>query len=136
MPHPVDVFVGKKLRYQRNVQGLSQQELAQKVGVTFQQIQKYERGTNRVSSSRLFEFATILEVAIDFFFRGYHVDASELATGGFAEAGEPYQSEEKTIANDEFDRDTLALIQVFQKVKDPNVRQRILGLLRSLMDES
>src|SRR5260370_12365760 len=68
MPHPIDVMVGKRIRLRRVQLGLSQTELGQKLGVTFQQIQKYENGANRVSCSRLYETSVALEVPIAFFF--------------------------------------------------------------------
>ncbi len=70
-PHPVDVHVGARLRLRRKMMGLSQSALGTKVGVTFQQVQKYENGTNRISAGRLHDFANILDVPISFFFDGY-----------------------------------------------------------------
>ena len=69
-PHPVDVHVGKQLQAQRTLCGMSQTELADKIGVTFQQLQKYERGTNRLSASRLWQFSKALGVPISHFFEG------------------------------------------------------------------
>ena len=66
--HPVDIHVGARLRERRNLVGLSQSKLSESVGLTFQQIQKYERGTNRISSSRLYEFAKVLAVPVSYFF--------------------------------------------------------------------
>jgi transcriptional regulator with XRE-family HTH domain len=66
--HPVDIHVGARLRQRRNLVGLSQTKLSESVGLTFQQIQKYERGTNRISSSRLYEFAKVLAVPVSYFF--------------------------------------------------------------------
>lgn len=66
--HPVDVHVGTRLRQRRSLLGISQTKLGESVGLTFQQVQKYERGSNRVSSSRLFEFAQILDVPVSYFF--------------------------------------------------------------------
>jgi len=68
MSHPVDIHVGKRLRSRRTLLGMSQEELGKSVGVTFQQIQKYERGLNRIGSSRLYEFACILGVSVTYFF--------------------------------------------------------------------
>src|SRR4051812_27851177 len=89
MGHPVDVYVGKRLRLRRNMQGLSQEAVAKSVGITFQQIQKYERGVNRMSASRLFEFAKVLAVPIMYFFDGIESEAnggdySEIMSGGFS----------------------------------------------------
>lgn len=69
-PHPVDIHVGQRLRLRRNMLGMSQDDLGKQVGITFQQIQKYERGTNRISASRIWEFAGILGVPEDYFFEG------------------------------------------------------------------
>ena len=69
-PHPVDIHVGSRVKLRRNVLGLSQAELSRRLGLTFQQIQKYENGTNRVSASRLFEMGVILDVPVSFFFDG------------------------------------------------------------------
>ena len=89
MPHPIDVMVGKRIRLRRVQLGLSQTELGQKLGVTFQQIQKYENGTNRVSCSRLYETSVALEVPIAFFFMDSAQAGLELAVAGHsAEAGD------------------------------------------------
>jgi transcriptional regulator with XRE-family HTH domain len=79
-PHPVDIHVGKRLRLARNFRQLSQSGLARSVGVTFQQVQKYETGANRVSASRLVEFATILEVNVAFFFQDLSNDGNSRIT--------------------------------------------------------
>src|SRR5580658_9157585 len=71
LSHPVDVHVGKQLRMQRIVMGLSQEALAKAVGITFQQVQKYERGINRMSASRLFDFGKVLGVPVSYFFEGF-----------------------------------------------------------------
>lgn len=71
--HPVDIHVGKHMRQRRTLLGMSQTSLAAAVGLTFQQVQKYERGSNRMGSSRLFEFATILDVPVKYFFEDYEV---------------------------------------------------------------
>lgn len=70
MPHPVDVHVGKRIRHRRWLVGMTQQQLAESVGIKFQQIQKYETGANRVSASRLWDIAEVLDVQIAFFFEG------------------------------------------------------------------
>lgn len=70
MPHPVDIHVGKQIRQRRWLIGMSQENLAHAIGVRFQQIQKYEKGTNRVSSSRLWQIAETLGVSISYFFKG------------------------------------------------------------------
>ncbi len=74
-PRPVDVYVGRRLRERRTLIGLSQENLGEAVGLTFQQIQKYERGANRISASRLYEFSTIVGVSPSWFFEGYQENA-------------------------------------------------------------
>ena len=97
--HPVDIHVGARLRQRRTIVGLSQTKLSESVGLTFQQIQKYERGTNRISSSRLYEFAKVLAVPVSYFFDEM---PSKALSGrplpahgrkGFGEAGSPFKQE-------------------------------------------
>lgn len=80
MPHPVDTHVGQRIRQRRWLVGMTQQTLADKVGIKFQQIQKYETGANRVSASRLWEIANTLAVPIDYFFEGYASPEEQSAT--------------------------------------------------------
>ena len=70
-PHPIDIHVGQRLKQQRTLQGISQESLAKQLGITFQQIQKYEHGTNRISASKLYELSQILKTPIQFFFENY-----------------------------------------------------------------
>jgi len=78
MKHPVDVHVGKRIRHRRWMVGMTQQQLADKVGIKFQQIQKYETGMNRVSASRLWDISQAMECSIAFFFEGLSGDSPEL----------------------------------------------------------
>ena len=80
MAHPVDVHVGKRIRHRRWLTGMTQQQLAEAVGIKFQQIQKYETGANRVSASRLWDIAATLEVDVAFFFEGLAKDSDEGST--------------------------------------------------------
>ena len=81
MKHPVDIHVGKRVRHRRWVLGVTQQQLGDKVGIKFQQIQKYETGMNRISASRLWDIAEALDVNVSFFFEGYADDKGEPAEG-------------------------------------------------------
>lgn len=78
MAHPVDVHVGKRIRHRRWLVGMTQQQLAERVGIKFQQIQKYETGANRVSASRLWDIADALEVPVSFFFEGIENEGAEI----------------------------------------------------------
>ena len=114
MPHPVDVHVGKRVRARRLLCGMSQEAFASKLGVTFQQIQKYERGANRISASRLYKISKILNVPVGYFFE----DVGRNTLPG-------------TLR-----REGLELIRAFNKIKKPRVRKHILTLLDSLGDDA
>lgn len=140
-PNPVDVHVGKRLRARRVMMGLSQGALAKSVGLTFQQVQKYERGLNRMGASRLFTLSKVLNVPVAYFFTGVEGDAPE--DDGFAEDKRPMYSpgprmgDESSpydaLADAAFDsRETLELIRAYYQIMDPVVRRRILDLAKSL----
>ena len=124
-PHPVDVYVGSRLRLRRILLGMSQQKLSDALGVTFQQLQKYENGSNRISASRLYQLSRLLGVPISFFFSDYSEGAS------------PQPQAEQQVAEEMTHpemsrRETLVLVRSYYKIKDPSVRQQLLDLLRSL----
>ena len=122
-PHEVDIHVGQRLRLRRTLLGLSQGELGRRVGLTFQQIQKYERGANRIGASRLAEFAEALGVPPGWFFE---------------EMPETPRQRSRVLRQDadRFQglggRDTLELVRLYNKVRDRRVRERILALLRAV----
>ncbi len=127
-PNPIDIHVGSRLRLRRNLLGISQTDLGKAFGVTFQQVQKYEKGTNRISASRLFNLSRVLDVPISFFFE----DLSPAAAGGGRRRTRGLS--EATAAALEpdllFKRETGALIRAYYRVKDPRVRKRVLDLLQ------
>jgi transcriptional regulator with XRE-family HTH domain len=127
MVHPVDEFVGKRLRERRTLMGLSQEGLAKTVGITFQQVQKYERGTNRMSASRLYEFAHVLDISVAFFFEGYR-DASMLE--GMQEASVAFEHEDK------LGREVLELTKAYHRIPNQKTRRAVNDLIRSIADES
>ena len=121
-PDPVDVHVGMRLRQRRTLLGMSQERLAQAFGVSFQQVQKYERGANRISASRLHLLTKTLDVPITYFFEGLPSSASESSL---------------TIAEDEgsdqmTSRETLELVRAYYRIEDPSVRKRLVELARAL----
>ena len=85
-PNPIDVHVGARLRMRRVLQGMSQEKLGEKLDLTFQQVQKYEKGANRVSASRLYQIGEILKVPVDFFFDGLPDPSMSDTVGGFSES--------------------------------------------------
>lgn len=130
IPNPIDVHVGSRVRLRRTLLGLSQEKLGEAVGLTFQQIQKYERGANRIGASRLYEFSRILDVPVSFFFD----DMSErfkgpepLSTGGFADQPQPSLEPDPLTR-----RETLELVRAYYRIHDPQVRKRLFELTKSL----
>lgn len=121
--HPVDVHVGRRLRSRRTMLGMSQENLGDAVGVTFQQIQKYERGLNRIGSSRLYEFSQALNVPVSFFFEEF---SNESNSDSVQET--PASFEYEKLAN----KEVLSLVRSYCGIEDHLVRKRILGLVRSL----
>ena len=130
-PSPVDVHVGSRLRLRRMLIGMSQGALAYELGLTFQQVQKYEKGSNRMGASRLYQIAHILDVPIQFFFDDVPVmPGEEAAPKDLGKLGV------ETFVYDFINtRDGLELIRSFIAIKDLKVRKRVVDLVRTLSDE-
>lgn len=126
-PNAVDRHVGSRVRLRRQLLNMSQEKLGDELGVTFQQVQKYERGTNRVGAGRLWVLARVLDVPVSFFYEGV---AETMAQPGFAD-------NDQTPIVDDFiqSADGVALAQAFARIKDSKVRRRILELVRTLAAE-
>jgi len=120
MTHPVDVHVGKRVRHRRWMVGMTQQQLAEKVGIKFQQIQKYETGMNRISASRLWDIAETLDVPVGFFFEGL---------GHAAETARPDNAPADILA----DKEALELVRSYYAIPE-NQRKRLFDLARVLSD--
>ena len=121
MKHPVDVHVGKRIRHRRSMVGMTQQQLAEHVGIKFQQIQKYETGMNRVSASRLWEISEALSVPISFFFEG------------LGETGEAAK-DDTSVQGDIFaDKEALELVRSYYAIPETQ-RRRLFELARVLSD--
>ena len=130
--HPVDVHVGRRLRLKRTIMGLSQESIGKAIGVTFQQIQKYERGINRMGASRLYDFARALHVPVSYFFEGYGDELSDHSPlYGMAESESP-AFEHAAISN----RETMDIMRAYHKIKNPQVRKRIVDLIKSMAEEA
>jgi transcriptional regulator with XRE-family HTH domain len=127
-PNPIDKHVGSRVRMRRMMIGMSQEKLGEKLGITFQQIQKYEKGTNRVGASRLQQIATSLSVPPSFFFEGAPVP--EGMNGEFSEPPSPAYVSDFLATSD-----GLSLTKAFMKIKDPKVRRRIVDLVESMVTE-
>ncbi len=129
-PRPVDVHVGGRVRLRRTMLGMSQEKLGAAISLTFQQVQKYERGTNRIGASRLHELSTVLDVPVSFFFDDMPPEVAGERTGrpaGMAEAkGAVYEAD--TLAK----RETLELVRAYYRIKNDKVRKRIFELAKAL----
>jgi transcriptional regulator with XRE-family HTH domain len=128
--NPVDVHVGGRVRLRRTLLGMSQEKLGAAVGLTFQQIQKYERGTNRISASRLYEFSKILDVPVSYFFEEMPGDL-ETHAGRF-KAGLRDQDLEEIERDPLIKRETLELVRAYYRITNPRVRKRVFELAKSL----
>jgi len=126
-PNPIDIHVGARLRLRRTLLGLSQEKLGEAVGITFQQLQKYERGSNRISASRLYNLSQVLGVPVSYFF-----DDMPSPDSVEAEALVDLPPSE----TDEFEsmarRETLELVRAYYRIEDPSVRKRTFDLLKAL----
>ncbi|MBV9572198.1 MAG: helix-turn-helix transcriptional regulator [Alphaproteobacteria bacterium] len=119
----IDAHVGSQIRNRRNTLGMSQDKLGQLLGLTFQQVQKYERGINRIGAGRLFETARVLGVSILYFYEGV-VDELSGRPLGFAEDAAPSPAPPKA--------DGVELLAAFSRIRDEKVRKRVLELVKSL----
>jgi transcriptional regulator with XRE-family HTH domain len=129
-PNPVDLHVGARIRLRRRMQGVSQEKLADALGLTFQQVQKYERGANRVSASKLYEIAAALRAPVAYFFDGLADPAGEALARGLTQA-----SDESAVHSFLMTPEGLELAKLFPNIGGHLVRRRLLDLVRSLADD-
>ena len=128
-PNPVDVHVGNRVRLRRTLLGLSQEKLAEAIGLTFQQVQKYERGANRIGASRLYDLSRVLDCPISFFFEDMGEDVAAASPRNLSSAT-PDVSD--TEADPMTKRETLELVRAYYRISDPHVRRRIYELAKTL----
>lgn len=128
-PNPIDIHVGSRVRLRRNMLGMSQEKLGESLGITFQQIQKYEKGTNRVGASRLQAIATILGVPVSFFFEDAP-DMPSAAAGGFRE-----DNATSYVVDFLNSAEGLQLNRAFVRIADAKVRRRVVDLVKALADD-
>jgi transcriptional regulator with XRE-family HTH domain len=133
-PNPIDVHVGARVRLRRTLLGMSQEKLGDSIGLTFQQVQKYERGANRIGASRLWELAEVLDVPVGFFYAEIPPETIEqmhriTRGGGLAEVpGAEYQPESDPMTR----RETLELVRAYYRITQPAVRRRLFELTKAL----
>lgn len=128
-PNPIDTHVGNRVRSRRLMIGLSQEALAKSIGLTFQQVQKYEKGMNRISVSRLVDICKVLKVSIDYFLEGLSpADARKLNLRGVSD------NKQETLEPDMpmIKKDTLELIRAYQKIKTPALKKQLLEMAKAM----
>nr|CAD6603379.1 XRE family transcriptional regulator [Rhizobium sp. TCK] len=125
-PNPIDIHVGSRIRLRRTMLGMSQEKLGESLGITFQQIQKYEKGTNRVGASRLQNISSILNVPVSFFFEDAPGE-NRASPAGMEEA-----SSSNFVVDFLSSSEGLQLNRAFVKISDPKVRRRIVDLVKAL----
>jgi transcriptional regulator with XRE-family HTH domain len=133
-PSPIDVHVGSRIRLRRTLLGMSQERLGEALGLTFQQVQKYERGVNRVGASRLFDLSRVLDVPISFFFDDLPEPLGAPTAGttrrqmaGFSDVQDGFGGDD-TLSR----RETLELVRAYYRITDPAVRKRVFELIKSM----
>ena len=129
-PNPTDKHVGARVRMRRMMLGMSQEKLGDALGLTFQQVQKYEKGANRIGASRLQQIAHILQVPVAFFFEGAPSVSGQVADG-MAEAPSPAYVSDFLATSD-----GLALTKAFMRIKDAKLRRRIVDLVEQIVSDA
>lgn len=128
-PNPIDIYVGSRVRLRRNMAGMSQQRLGEMLGVTFQQVQKYEKGTNRIGASRLQRISEILDAPVSFFFQ-------DGDTAGASRGMSKETESENELTQFAASREGVALNRAFAAIKNPRIRQQLLALAKSVAQGS
>jgi transcriptional regulator with XRE-family HTH domain len=132
-PSPIDVHVGSRIRLRRTLLGMSQERLGEALGLTFQQVQKYERGVNRVGASRLFDLSRVLDVPISFFFDDMPDSLTSTYGGQASRRATGFPESRDSFADDALNRrETLELVRAYYRITDPAVRKRVFDLIKSM----
>ncbi|MFN3827410.1 MAG: helix-turn-helix domain-containing protein [Micavibrio sp.] len=130
-PKAMDIHVGNRLRMRRSILGWSQEKLADSVGLTFQQVQKYERGANRISASRLYDFSRVLDVPVSYFFEQYNEKQKpENFKYGFAEG----EQDQFLDTGKWYDKETLELIRVYYSIQDQKLRRNLIKVIQNMAE--
>ena len=128
VPNPIDKHVGSRVRMRRMMLGMSQEKLGDSLGLTFQQVQKYEKGTNRIGASRLQQISLILQVPVSFFFEGAPPPPGR--PQGMGEAPSPAYVTDFLASSD-----GLSLVRAFVRIENPKLRRRIVELVQEMGGE-
>jgi transcriptional regulator with XRE-family HTH domain len=130
-PNPIDIHVGSRVRLRRTLLGMSQEKLGEAIGLTFQQVQKYERGANRVGASRLYDLSRVLDVPVSYFFEEINpavASAAEARLGGMLEEAPSPAYEADPMMR----RETLELVRAYYRIGEPQVRRRLFDLTKAI----
>ena len=128
-PNPIDVHVGARVRLRRTLLGMSQEKLGEALGLTFQQVQKYERGANRIGASRLYDMSRVLDVPVSYFFEEMEAETMAASPRNMVRAtDDPPIAEEGMLIQ----RETLELVRAYYRIRDPEVRRRVQDLANVL----
>ena len=129
MPNPIDVHVGERIRQRRMILGVSQENLGNELGVSFQQVQKYENGANRISASRLFDVARVFDVAVQFFFD----EMPEKIVRGSNKRSRSTNAQADDFVGDPMTKhETLELVRAYYRISDPRLRKRLFEMTKTL----
>jgi transcriptional regulator with XRE-family HTH domain len=133
VPHPVDVNVGKRIKMRRCMIGLSQEKLAAEIGLTFQQIQKYERAANRVSASKLYDFSKALGVPVNYFYQGMESTDNAAQNNGLSD------NDQSTFDHDETDdkmssKETYDLLREYYSIDNPQKRRDLFNIIKTFAE--
>ena len=126
-PNPIDIHVGKRVRLRRTLLGMSQEKLGKAINVTFQQIQKYERGTNRIGSSRLYQLSQVLDIPVSYFFDDLPIEITARKSPGLTDVKVASFQGDPLVK-----RETLELVRAYYRITDPSVRKRIFELVKAV----
>ena len=126
-PNPIDIHVGQRVRLRRTLLGMSQEKLGKAINVTFQQVQKYERGTNRIGSSRLYQLSQVLDIPVSYFFDDLPIEITARKSSGMADVKVASFQGDPLVK-----RETLELVRAYYRITDPSVRKRIFELVKAV----
>lgn len=135
-PNPIDLHVGKRMHLRRTMMGMSQERLATELGITFQQVQKYEKGLNRIGASRLWDIAQVLGVGVEFFYEDLDESSRDKSPRKISTHLQLSDGAEEVFDIDAWLRkDVIELVKAYTKIKDKNVTQNILSLVESMAEK-
>lgn len=131
-PNPIDIHVGSRVRLRRTLLGMSQEKLGDAIGLTFQQVQKYERGANRVGASRLYDLSRVLDVPVSFFFDDINPETVAAVQSGAPSGGIAESAAQRYEPDPLMRRETLELVRAYYRIPDAQIRRRLFDLTKAI----